>query len=200
MGDSWGDPRRSLLIAPGGDVRLERLDDAGADWYAEGPRGDAMGDLAVALAAVVAPAADADWQDAVGRAMLADVEEGMHRPWLFVKRGDGTMLHVTRSTNRESIDEHGLDWRRMGTKGIAGSVRREYPGIYVCGSREDADFFAGMVREGTADIWSVDTTGLWLEGAHDADSGSSEHWMIVPAPIERARIALVARDLGRPDA
>jgi hypothetical protein len=32
------------------------------------------------------------------------------------------MFHVTDSANRESIRQHGLDWRRMGTAlGIAGS-------------------------------------------------------------------------------
>jgi hypothetical protein len=50
MGAGW------LLTIRGGDadVELEQLDEAGLDWFATGPRGDAAGTLAEVVPAAVA--------------------------------------------------------------------------------------------------------------------------------------------------
>lgn len=52
------------------------------------------------------------------------------------------LFHVTSSSNRASIDAHGLDWQRMGAaRGIAGSIVPEVDGIFVCTDASDVDFF-----------------------------------------------------------
>ena len=54
------------------------------------------------------------------------------------------LFHVTSSLNRESIQAHGLDWRRMGAaRGIAGSSAPEQAGCFLCLN----EFENGMVRQ-----------------------------------------------------
>jgi hypothetical protein len=40
-GKSW----TCVVVSAWGNIELEQLDDAGLDWFATGPRGDAMGGL-----------------------------------------------------------------------------------------------------------------------------------------------------------
>jgi hypothetical protein len=162
----WG----CLLLAEGGDVQLEQLDEAGREWFGEGPAGVAVGSLDEVIANAAAPgAADMEWIAAVVEAVGREMVAGLRRSMLLVKRGSGVMFHPSRSANRESIRRHGLDWRRMGkTLGIAGSDKPEWPGIFLCSTLEDARWFAGMNGPGPADIWSARVDGIWLEGAPDA--------------------------------
>jgi hypothetical protein len=64
------------------------------------------------------------------------------RSRLWVMPGQGELFHVTAVANRESISRHGLDWHRMGAApGIAGSAEPELAAVFVCDSREEADFY-----------------------------------------------------------
>jgi len=56
------------------------------------------------------------------------------------------VYHVSASSNRGSIERHGLDWRRMEGRGIAGSLEPEREGIFLAESLEEADFFCWMGR------------------------------------------------------
>ncbi len=72
---------------------------------------------------------------ALGRERIWD---GSRRSTLDVNQGAGEMLHVTATSNRESIEQHGLDWRRMAaSRGVAGSRVPELGAIFLCESRED---------------------------------------------------------------
>jgi hypothetical protein len=194
----WG----CLLLAEGGDVQLEQLDEAGREWFGEGPAGVAVGSLDEVIANAAAPgAADTEWIAAVVEAVGRELVAGLRRSMLLVKRGSGVMFHASRSANRESIRRHGLDWRRMGeTPGIAGSDKPEWPGIFLCSTLEDARWFAGMNGPGPADIWSARVDGIWLEGAPDASGGGDDGWMISPIAIAPQDIELVEteiRPMGR---
>lgn len=102
---------------------------------------------------------------------------------LELRRGDGSMYHVSASANRESIFKYGLDWHRMGsTPGVAGSRKPELPGIFLQ-EHEDDDFFAQMARTAT-DMWRVNVEGLWIE------SGPSG-WWFVAHPIDPDRLELL---------
>ena len=159
-----------LVIAAGGEVQLEQLDDAGREWFGDGPSGQAIGWLGHVLAACADPDVERDWIEAVVAALEREVALGRtERSMLLVKRGEGVMYHASRSANRDSIARHGLDWRLMSASpGIAGSAEAEWPGIFLCTD---------------------------LEGAPDADGGGSDDWMIAPQPIGPDRIELVRRDV-----
>jgi hypothetical protein len=92
-------------------------------------------------------------------------------PMLLVIRGSGTWYHATASRNRDSIRRHGLDWRCMSPPGIAGSRGPETSGIFLCSDDESAEWFAGMCRDDTADIWTVSLDGAWLESAPSDGGG-----------------------------
>jgi hypothetical protein len=186
-----------LVIAAGGEVQLEQLDDAGREWFGDGPSGQAIGWLGHVLAACADPDVERDWIEAVVAALEREVALGRtERSMLLVKRGEGVMYHASRSANRDSIARHGLDWRLMSASpGIAGSAEAEWPGIFLCTDLEGALFFAGMPGPGPADVWSARVDGLWLEGAPDADGGGSDDWMIALQPIGPDRIELVRRDV-----
>jgi hypothetical protein len=72
-------------------------------------------------------------------------------------------FHVTSSLNRESIERHGLDWRRMGaTHGIAGfpgaRTTPEVEGIFLVDSEFEIEWFAHMGLESgheSIDVWEV---------------------------------------------
>jgi hypothetical protein len=54
-------------------------------------------------------------------------------------------FHVTSTKNRSSIQEHGLDWKRMkDAPGIAGSQRSEREGAFLCEDEREADWFVRM--------------------------------------------------------
>lgn len=103
------------------------------------------------------------------------------------------MLHVTPSVNRDSIAEHGLDWCRMSTTGIAtvpvsgraGSPEEE--GIYLCESLDDVEFFVSFGGHPLVDVWQVDTRDLPIEPGPDG-------WLLCRRPIEARRLFLLQRD------
>jgi hypothetical protein len=183
------------VLGPLGDVELEQLDAAGAEWFGEGPGGTAAGTMETVLAACAGDDADPEWIDAVANAIEREVAVGLRRSMLLVKRGEGWMFHASRSSNRESIARHGLDWGRMTEAGIAGSTQAEWPGVFLCAELESARWFAQMARPGPADIWRVRVDGLWLEGDPGASGGGDDDWMIAAGPIPAEDVALLERDV-----
>lgn len=92
-------------------------------------------------------------------------------------------FHVSRSENRSSIEQFGLDWNRMGAvPGIAGSRGPEMDAVFVC-DEFSVDFFCRF-SETPLDVWSVDASGLEVEDAPDG-------WWIVRTPIGPDRLGLV---------
>ena len=184
------------VLAPGGEVELDQLDRAGADWFGEGPGGVAMGTLEEVLADCAGEGADPEWIDAVTAALTRHIEEGWVPRLLLVKRRHGWMFHTARAICRDSIARHGLDWRRMFTLGIAGSERAEAAGVFLSATLESAQWFAVMSGRGlgAADIWRVRVDGLWLEGDPNGGGGDDD-WMICPAPIPPERIELFEADV-----
>jgi hypothetical protein len=69
------------------------------------------------------------------------------------------LFHVTETANRESIQRHGLDWRRMGTtRGIAGSEVPECEGIFLARDEWETRWFIEMARSRGVkeiDVWEV---------------------------------------------
>ncbi|MGN6608413.1 MAG: hypothetical protein ACTHMS_15550 [Jatrophihabitans sp.] len=100
-------------------------------------------------------------------------------------------FHVTSSRNRASIEQHGLDWTRMGAaRGIAGSHRPEAEGIFLVDHRFDVVFFAGMNNTGgPVDVWEV--AGVGDDELLDNGNG----FFYVPRRIARRDLALRARDI-----
>jgi hypothetical protein len=98
-------------------------------------------------------------------------------------------LYVSRAANRESIREHGLDWRLMteGSRGIAGSDGPELEGVFLCESLEDAEFFVDMARGERVDVWEVDACGLAVEDGPDG-------WLVCRTQIPPDRLALRVAD------
>jgi hypothetical protein len=179
-------------------VELEQLDDAGVEWFAVGPAGEAIGALADVLPAAIGGGGNADWIAAVIAAIEREPEAGGHRrSQLLVICASGTWFHATFAENRESIMRHGLDWRRMAGGGIVGSVEPEWPGGFLCSELEDAHWFAEMRCRDLVDIWGVELDGVWLEGDPGASGGGADNWMICPEPIAPSRLRLVEKDLAR---
>ena len=100
---------------------------------------------------------------------------------------------VTSSVNRESILEHGLDWRRMAaTGGVAsGIVCRgpEMEAVFLCEAVGDAEFFLSFETHPRVDVWEVDVTGLVLDPGPDG-------WVIHRGPIAADRLQLVRQDVS----
>jgi hypothetical protein len=102
----------------------------------------------------------------------------------------GRLFHATSSRNRQSIDEHGLDWKWMGqAPGIAGSGEPEAEGIFVCRDEGEVQFFLAMTNTGRhVDVWAID-------GPSEADLiEGPEGFAYLPAPIPRQCLALAHRD------
>jgi hypothetical protein len=107
--------------------------------------------------------------------------------------GQGELFHVTAVANRESISRHGLDWHRMGAApGIAGSAEPELAAVFVCDSREEADFFTAMARS-PSDVWAVRAGGLWIENGPNG-------WQLITEPVGPDRLRLADRDVPPSDA
>lgn len=107
--------------------------------------------------------------------------------------GQGELFHVTAVANRESISRQGLDWHRMGAApGIAGSAEPELAAVFVCDSRDEADFFTAMARS-PSDVWAVRAEGLWVENGPNG-------WQIITEPVGPDRLRLGACDVPPPDA
>ncbi|HEU5266732.1 MAG TPA: hypothetical protein VFU35_08525 [Jatrophihabitans sp.] len=106
------------------------------------------------------------------------------------------LFHVTSVRNRDSIDRHGLDWRRMGAApGIAGSQAPEAEGIFLCLAEFDVRFFVDMNNTGgPVDVWAVDGVGE-LELV-TSETGFS----YLPGRIPRAQLTLLElADFAEPD-
>jgi hypothetical protein len=189
----------STVLSDAGDIDLEQIDDAGKEWLAIGPGGDAIGALHDVLTSAAANDANPEWTHAVAAALLREIEVGDRRTQLLVKRGVGAWYHATFAANRQSIQRNGLDWRLMNRQGIAGSRAPEWPGIFLCATRQDIEFFVMIgARRDPVDIWSVQLDGQWLEGAPDADGGGGDNWMICPTPIPPKNLRLLEQDLTSP--
>jgi hypothetical protein len=185
-----------VLVADGGDVELEQLDDAGAEWYATGPGGEHMGQVREVIEGALGdPSPDPAWL-AVVLHELAQGRGSHRRSMLLVKRTHGTWFHATFRSNRESISRHGLDWARMTGSGIAGSRGPEAEGVFLCADLEGAEWFAqvGRRRGEAVDIWAVRLDGTWLIGDPGGSGGGDDYWMICPERIPPAQLNLVSRD------
>ncbi|MGV9946983.1 hypothetical protein [Rhodococcus aetherivorans] len=99
--------------------------------------------------------------------------------------------HVTSTLNRTSIARYGLDWNRMGAaRGIAGSLRPEQPGCFLCASEWERDWFVRMNNtDGPVDVWEVH--GVEAEDLIESPEGS----YYFPGVIPRNRVRLVLQDV-----
>lgn len=100
-------------------------------------------------------------------------------------------FHVTSVRNRDSIAEHGLDWRRMGAAcGIAGSRAAEQEGCFLSNNQAECDFFVRMNNTGgPIDVWEVDHID-------SADLVTSpEGFLYLPGVVAPSNVRLVKRDL-----
>ena len=105
--------------------------------------------------------------------------------------------HVTSVLNRESIAEHGLDWRRMDfAVGIAGSRSPEQNGLFLCQYEEDVEYFVRMNNTGgPVDVWSVEG----VDNLELFDNGNG--YFYFPGVISPERLTLVYADIDQlPDA
>ena len=99
-------------------------------------------------------------------------------------------FHGSPSTNRESIRQHGLDWKRRPEDafGIANgwSGVPEEEGILLSHGDgvSEALFFVRMGSGREIDVWEVDVTGLRLEPGPDG-------WLLCRTEIESQRVRLV---------
>jgi hypothetical protein len=102
--------------------------------------------------------------------------------------------------NRASIEQHGLDWNRMGkVGGIAAGAgspsgwihRPEADAVFLCGSLEEAEWFAQVGEHPLVDMWQVDVRGLELEDAPDG-------WLWIRQPVERSCVSLLRSDIEAP--
>lgn len=99
------------------------------------------------------------------------------------------MFHVTSTLNRESIIEHGLDWRWMSlAPGIAGSEQPEQEGCFLTESEDEANWFVRMNNTGgPVDVWQVQ--GVQTETL----VGSPEGYFFFPGVIAPERLRLRRR-------
>jgi hypothetical protein len=194
-----------VLVTPPGDpgdvessIELVELDDEAGVWAGAFPGcPDAYGSAGEVLAALASRPLDDPWVCEVVAALGRDREwatlwgagTGRLRRHLQIVRGRGTRVHATAAANRESIDRHGLDWKRMGlARGLAGNTRPELPAIFVCEDLNDMSFLLQHVVKVPADVWSVDVDGIWLENAPHG-------WQLISHPVARERLTLLVRDI-----
>lgn len=104
---------------------------------------------------------------------------------------DDRLFHVTSSSNRDSIAEHGLDWARMtAARGIAGSDRPEQQGCFLCLDEFEADWFVEMNNTGgPVDVWAV--AGVDPDDLHESPEG---HFYL-PRRVTPADLVLLRRDI-----
>jgi hypothetical protein len=102
-----------------------------------------------------------------------------------------TFFHVTSSMNRESIEEFGLDWSRMGSaRGIAGSYEPEQKGCFLCEDESETNWFIRMNNTGgTVDVWEV--TGVSPSELVQSPEGH----FFVPRTVPKECMTLVRPDI-----
>jgi hypothetical protein len=114
--------------------------------------------------------------------------------------------HVSSSRNRESIQRHGLDWKRMqGQRGVAGSDGPERAGVFLASDLWTAEWFVQMSRtkHQSVDIWEVTLP-------HDVDLDAEEPpaglpygvmdgFMHTTEPVPPDRVRLLRADAQLPD-
>ena len=189
----WRGPEHSCFVTyPCSGQRtvvFEELDRSGTVCGARllGGRDFGFGSPAEATARATARSTTDGWIKAVAEALTRERALRQRRRFLQVGSADREFVHVTAVTNRQSIRRHGLDWRRMGTYGIAGSTRPELEGVFLDWDEESAGFFTRMSRL-PSDVWGVQAKGLWLENGRDG-------WWIVPQPIPPERLRLIKTDI-----
>jgi hypothetical protein len=106
------------------------------------------------------------------------------------------VFHVTSVLNRDSIAAHGLDWTRMAcAPGIAGSLRPEEQGCFVCMNEFEVNFFVELNNTGGAvDVWVVDGV------AEDELVMPPNGFQYVPRRIPPTQLTLYRRDVREPRA
>jgi hypothetical protein len=109
-----------------------------------------------------------------------------------------TYFHVTSALNRVSIQQYGLDWRRMGlAPGIAGSRQPEEDGIFLVNDEFSVEWFAHMGLEGEHE--SVDVWAVTLTDDPEIDEETEYPLIAKPIPPEAIRLhtaAWTSRDPG----
>jgi hypothetical protein len=181
------------VLMPAGEARLELT--PGQGWATAGPSGSASGRLKESLRVAAGPTAEPGWIEAVVGAVQQRVGLRAPNSVVRVEQVSGVWFHATRTANRESIDQFGLDWRHMGDiPGIAGSRRPEREGVFLCRRLHDAYWLADMPRDDVTDIWAVRLNGVWLEA--EASGGVDLDWALCPQPIARSDIELRHPDIG----
>lgn len=188
-----GPVHESLIVQPGPtgvEIEFEELDLEGRVCAARSPEDGqcAFGTTGGVIASVTGRPPDDPWLNAVCQALGRErIWDRSRRSILVVNQGAGEMFHVTAASNRESIEQHGLDWRRMAAScGVAGSRLPELEAIFLCGGA-DVSFFTRMART-PSDVWAVGVDDLWIENGPDG-------WVILPQPVPRHRVRLVERDI-----
>jgi hypothetical protein len=177
--------------ASGDEVNFDELDEhaglCGARWLLKGRF--VFGAPDEVIRAVVGDEAEEAWVVAAVRAVRAERTwaRRSRRGMLEVWKGNGELVHLTATVNRESIQRWGLDWSRMGlARGIAGRPRPELPAIFL-DTIDSVGFFKHMTKD-SMDLWAVDVTDLWIENGPDG-------WYIIHGlPIARGRLRLLEGD------
>jgi hypothetical protein len=186
------EPTHSCFIdvPGGGSIDFEEWD-SGAVCGARATNGGtiAFGTDSDVIARTTGRSASDPWVAAVVSAL------GHERTWrslgrrriLDVRIGSGEMFHVAAATNRASILEHGLDWRRMRGHGIAGSQGPELDAIFLCESLDEAEFFLWMATS-PSDVWTVRVDQLVIENGPDG-------WWIVTQPVPPEQLGIARSDV-----
>jgi hypothetical protein len=109
------------------------------------------------------------------------------------------LFHVTSTANRESIAQHGLDWRRMLGVGLAGSESAEGECIFLARDRDEADWFVRLSRGNhrSVDIWDV-TLEHDFEDLDEPPVGAPysevDGFLCTTEPIPPERLRLIETD------
>jgi hypothetical protein len=101
------------------------------------------------------------------------------------------MYHIASTEAQDSIEQHGLDWRRLG---VGGAYRP--PGNYLWDSLEFALWYAPAYDD--YDIWAVNADGLWLvpDPGFGEFADGVEHAWLSPQPIAAERLLGIEASSG----
>jgi hypothetical protein len=118
------------------------------------------------------------------------------------------VFHVSSTRNRQSILQHGLDWRRMSDEpGIAGSPTAEGACVFVAEDMETAEWFVSMSRRHheAVDIWEVtlpddlplDEIDTWTAAPPAGPYGEVDGFLCTTEPIPPDRLRIVRKNVRR---